>query len=172
MSQMNRPKTSWWQQKATSVLRTFHGMPDSKCRNQAEFCAPRETRPGFVRIIWSMRRFACALLLILPVAQGFVIPPARAQSLYTIDQRFGTIEFAVNQLGLFTSSGRFTKFQAALTIDPAHLERTRFVVNVDAVSVNMAWQNGVAMLRSAAYFDVQHYPEVEFRSTEVTIASP
>ena len=77
-------------------------------------------------------------------------------------------QVTVGHLGLFTSHGRFTKFDATLNIDPDHPERTRIVVDVDAVSVNMPWQDGVAMLRSPAYFDVQRYPEVEFRSPGVS----
>jgi polyisoprenoid-binding protein YceI len=145
-------------------------MSGSKPRPRGEAPRMTERRPGPVGLIGSMGRVArCSLLALVPV---FVIPPARAESLYTIDQRFGSIEFTVGHLGLFTSHGRFTKFDATLTIDPVHPERTRIVVEVNAVSVDMPWQDGVAMLRSAAYFDVQHYPEVDFRSTGVTPASP
>ena len=125
-------------------------MSGSKPRPRGEAPRMTERRPGPVGLIGSMGRVArCSLLALVPV---FVIPPARAESLYTIDQRFGSIEFTVGHLGLFTSHGRFTKFDATLTIDPVHPERTRIVVEVNAVSVDMPWQDGVAMLRSAVDF--------------------
>ena len=95
------------------------------------------------------------------------IAAARANSLYNIDQQFGSIEFTVSHLGLFTSHGRFERFRAMLSLDPEHPERTRILVHVDAPSVNLPWRDGADMLRAAEFFDVQHYPEVTFRSTEI-----
>ncbi|WP_264711850.1 YceI family protein [Limobrevibacterium gyesilva] len=102
-----------------------------------------------------------------------VLPPGsvRAESAYSLDQRFGTIEFSVDHLGLFTSQGQFDKFDATLTIDAAHPEWTRIAVDVDAKSVDMSWQGAVAMLQSADYFDVQHYPDVRFVSATIEVLS-
>jgi polyisoprenoid-binding protein YceI len=111
-------------------------------------------------------------LLVVLTAGLLALPSARAEALYKFDQRAGSIEFSVGHLGLFTSHGRFTKFDASLIMDLQHPERTRIVVDVDAVSVDMPWQDAAAMLRSAEFFDVQHYPQVSFRSTAIESASP
>lgn len=93
--------------------------------------------------------------------------PAEAESNYTLDQRFGSIEFAVDNAGLFTAEGQFKRFRSDLTIDEAHPERTRIAVDVDAGSVDMFWPQGVTMLRSPDYFDVAKFPDVRFKSTKV-----
>ena len=97
---------------------------------------------------------------------------ARAQGTYALDQRFGSIEFTVDNLGLFTSKGEFKRFSASLTIDEAHPERTQISVEVDAGSVDMFWEDGIKMLRSPEYFDVQRYPAVHFRSAKVEAIAP
>ena len=51
-------------------------------------------------------------------------------------------------------------------------EATSVVAEVDAASIDTDWPEGVEMLRSPDYFDVQRYPEIEFRSTGVTSNGP
>ncbi|MGE0418617.1 MAG: YceI family protein [Acetobacteraceae bacterium] len=98
--------------------------------------------------------------------------PALAQAGYAIDGRFGSITFSVSHLGLFSSEGQFRTFDAALAIDPSHVERTRIDVEVAAASVVMDWPDGAAKLRSADFFDTARYPRIHFVSTEVVPASP
>lgn len=109
--------------------------------------------------------FAMAGLLLAPAA-------AHAEQYYDLRPGFGTIEFSVRHLGLFTSQGQFRRFDASLIIDVARPERTRIAVDVDAASVDMAWQDAAEMLRSPEFFDVQRYPTVRFTSTAVTAVTP
>jgi polyisoprenoid-binding protein YceI len=110
-------------------------------------------------------------LLALALA-GLLLPaPAGAAQLYTIDPRFGRIEFTVSHLGLFTSHGEFRRFDSRLTIDQAHPEQTRISVAVDAGSIDMAWDGAVELLRSADYFDTARYPKLSFSSTKVVAES-
>jgi polyisoprenoid-binding protein YceI len=108
---------------------------------------------------------AIVMLLLLCVA-GWPAP-ATAQGVYALDPRYARIGFSVSHMGLFSSEGQFARFDSQLTIDPAHPERTQIMVRIDADSVVMASEEGVAMLRSPAYFDVAHYPAIRFRSTAV-----
>jgi len=112
-------------------------------------------------------RIGRSLARVLALAAVLVPGPGRGANLYTIDPRFGRIEFTVSHLGLFTSHGDFRLFDSALAIDEAHPERTRITVVVDSGSVDMAWPNAVELLRSAAYFDVADHPHVRFSSTAV-----
>ncbi len=98
--------------------------------------------------------------------------PADAESNYTLDQRFGSIEFTVDNAGLFTAEGQFKRFRSDLTIDEAHPERTKITVDVDAGSVDMFWPQGVTMLRSPDYFDVTKFPDVRFKSSKVVALTP
>lgn len=116
-----------------------------------------------------MRAFVAALMLLGAVGLG---APAHAQGVYRIDQQFGGIEFTVQNLGLFDSHGVFDRFMGNLIIDPAHPDRTQIDVDVDANSVSMPWDQGVAMLRSEDFFDVGKYPDIHFTSSAVRQVSP
>lgn len=117
---------------------------------------------------------ACRIaLLSVPLVAG----PANAGSpeldqTFSLDQRFSSINFSVRNLGMFASDGAFRRFAAHLVLNNSHPERTRISVAVDAGSVDMSWDEAAAMLRSQDFFDVQHYPEVRFRSIAVTEQAP
>ena len=113
-----------------------------------------------------MRASIVGLVALLAAGAGLV-PSARAQRLYGIDQHYGGIEFTVGHLGLFTSHGMFDRFIGRLIIDPQHPEHTQIDVKVEAGSVSMPWEEGAAMLRSADFFDALHYPEIRFESASV-----
>lgn len=125
--------------------------------------ADHRRRPAVCRI---------ATLALLLVA---ALPPSRsaaAQQSYMLDQRFGTIRFSVGHLGLFSSQGRFDRFQARLLLDQKHPERTRITVDVAAGSEMMGWQQATDMLRSKDFLDVRQYPVVRFTSTSVVSVAP
>lgn len=114
------------------------------------------------------RRIFCAVLM----AAFLAAPPARAEQVYSLNQKFGHIAFSVTHLGLFSSQGSFGRFQARLVLDAKHPEHTRISVDVNAASIAMPWQDGTAMLRSPDFFDVQHHPDVRFMSTSVEKIAP
>lgn len=114
----------------------------------------------------TMARIMAMLLLLCQAGS------ASAQGIYTLDPRVARIGFSVSHLGLFSSEGRFARFDSQLTIDPAHPEQTRIIVRIEANSVVMASDEGMEMLRSPAYFDVAHYPAIRFHSTAITPGGP
>jgi len=97
---------------------------------------------------------------------------AAADNTYALDQRFGSIEFSVDNAGLFTAEGQFKRFRSDLTLDETHPERTTITVDVEAGSVDMFWPEGVSMLRSPDYFDVLKFPDVRFKSSKVEAVTP
>ena len=97
---------------------------------------------------------------------------AGAAGLYSLDQHVGSIAFSVGHLGLFSSHGEFRRFTATLALDRVHPERTTIAVDVDARSIDMAWQDAASKLRSPAYFDVRDYPDVRFTSVSVAPDGP
>lgn len=119
-----------------------------------------------------MRPAALALIAGLALAAGAPRPADAQDNHYRIDQHYGGIEFTVEHLGLFTSHGMFDRFNGRLVVDPAHPERTRLDVDVDAGSVSMPWQDAVTMLRSADFFDVKAYPDIHYVSTAVRQLGP
>jgi polyisoprenoid-binding protein YceI len=124
---------------------------------------------------WARNRALRAWLAVAPVlalAWPSVASAEPGPSLYQIDQRYGTIEFTVTNLGLFSTKGRFTRFTGQIEVDPDHPERTRVDVVIEGNSVEMPLKDEVDMLRSAAYFDTARYPTERFVSSAVEVLSP
>lgn len=128
---------------------------------------------------WSALRRLCIatpVLLMLPGMQ----PASRAAQAaaqaatahYVIDQRYGTIGFSVDQLGMFTAEGQFDTFHGTLSLDLSHPEQSRIDVVVNAASADMPSQQAVEMLRSPPFFDVEHHPEIHFVSSSITQKGP
>ncbi|HEX5327674.1 MAG TPA: YceI family protein [Acetobacteraceae bacterium] len=115
----------------------------------------------------SLVRVLChgALLFGLTALEASI--PGHAKLVFSIDQRFGTIGFSVDHLGLFSSRGRFDRFTGVLDIDPAHPERTSFRITIESSSLDMAWDQAAAMLRTPDFFDVSQYPAITYTSSAV-----
>ena len=65
-------------------------------------------------------------------------------------------------------AGTFEKMAGKLTYDPARPEATQVDVTIDASSINTREPQRDAHLRSADFFDIEKYPEINFKSTRVT----
>lgn len=112
--------------------------------------------------------------LLVPVgfAVAFLLMAAGPPSLYRIDQRYGNVGFSITSLGMFTTEGRFDRFQGELLLDPEHPERTHIDVSVDGNSVEMPLEDEVTMLRSPEYFDTSRHPIERFVSNAIEQLSP
>jgi polyisoprenoid-binding protein YceI len=117
--------------------------------------------PSLVQVL---ARGALAFILAVAVAGS----SAARQLVFTIDQRYGTIGFSVEHLGLFSSQGQFDRFTGKLDVDPSHPERTSFEIRIDTTSIDMPWQPAAAMLRAQDFFDAARYPVMSYDSTAVT----
>jgi polyisoprenoid-binding protein YceI len=104
-----------------------------------------------------------ALSAAAPAGTGFV---------FAIDQRYGSIGFSVDHLGLFSSHGRFDRFSGVLDLDPDHPERTKFRMTIDAASLDMPWHVAAVMLRAPNFFDVAAYPVITYASRSVVVRDP
>ena len=106
------------------------------------------------------------------LAAGPAFAGAGVDEVFSLDQRFSSIDFSVRNLGLFASEGVFRRFETRLVLNNSHPERTKISVAVDAGSVDMPWHQAAEMLRSADFFDVQRYPEVRYQSSSVQELAP
>ena len=113
------------------------------------------------RHIWRAALFGLSLGLVLLAGS------ARGEGLYELNQRFGSIGFSVNHLGLFSSEGSFQRFDCSLDLDVGRPERSRIDVKIDARSVAMSDRSAVEKLLSHDFFDVQDYPSISFHSTGI-----
>lgn len=124
---------------------------------------------------WSeLRRLGIVVLflLLMPGMQPSSRAAQAAASRYVIDQRYGTVGFSVDQLGMFTAEGRFDTFQGTLSLDLSHPEQSRIDMVVNAASADMPSQQAVEMLRSPPYFDVVRHPDIHFVSTAIAQTAP
>jgi polyisoprenoid-binding protein YceI len=121
-----------------------------------------------------MRHLLGRLLLVLGLAVAtFGIDSAAARaSLYRVDQRYGTVGFSITSLGMFSTEGKFARFEGQLLLDPDHPEQTRIEVTIDGTSVEMPLDDEVSMLRSPPYFDTAQYPTERFVSTSIQEVAP
>lgn len=118
-----------------------------------------------------MRSLRPKIVLWLVLCLGAALP-GHAASLYHIDQRYGTIEFSVSILGMFSVQGRFPHFAGDLLLDIEHPERSHVDVTIDTSAIEMPLPDQADLLRSAAYFDTAHFPLERFVSGPIQALSP
>jgi polyisoprenoid-binding protein YceI len=85
---------------------------------------------------------------------------------WRLDPSGSSAEFRVpNFWGLASVEGRFQRLDGWLEIDDDH--QWRMELTLDAASLDTGNRKRDRHLRSADFFDVQHHPEVRFRSSSV-----
>ena len=85
---------------------------------------------------------------------------------WRLDPQGSSAEFRVpNVWGLASVKGRFQRLDGWLEVDDDH--QWRMELTLDAASLDTGNRRRDRHLRSAAFFDVQHHPEVRFRSSSV-----
>ena len=82
---------------------------------------------------------------------------------FVIDADHSEVGFSVRHL-LRRTRGRFARFSGTIQLDRARPERSTVDFEVDAVSIDTRQVDRDTHLRSADFFDVEHYPVVHFTS--------
>jgi polyisoprenoid-binding protein YceI len=123
----------------------------------------RYSRKSGLRYLSLARSITC-ILLILWGLRGI----AFGANLYSLNNTVATIGFSVRDFWLFSSQGKFRRFQGTLLLNLTHPSRTRVAVTVEARSISMPWPQATARLRSPLYFDAARYPVIQFHSTKIT----
>jgi polyisoprenoid-binding protein YceI len=98
--------------------------------------------------------------------QALPAPDVRAGA-YRLDRAHAKILWTVSHFGFSEYTGEFTDFDATLTLDPAHPERSRLSVTVETPSIDGHNPALETHLRSADFFDVANHPRATFTSTLV-----
>jgi len=89
-----------------------------------------------------------------------------AQDVYKIDPVHSQIGFKIRHL-VAKSSGRFTKFEGAITVDTKVIAKSKVEVTIDAASINTDNEARDKHLRGADFFEVEKFPAITFKSTAV-----
>jgi polyisoprenoid-binding protein YceI len=94
---------------------------------------------------------------------GRPVPPA---STYELDRAHSSIEFVARHLMITKVRGRFTDFEGRIHIDQIP-QRSWAEVTVGATSLDTADERRDAHLRSPDFFDVERFPTLTFRTTQL-----
>ncbi len=102
--------------------------------------------------------------LLLPTL--FLAAPAFSADTYKIDAVHSEVSFKIRHL-VAKSSGRFTKFSGSVQLDEKNISKSSVQVNIESASVNTDNEGRDKHLRSADFFDIEKFPTITFKSTDV-----
>jgi polyisoprenoid-binding protein YceI len=86
--------------------------------------------------------------------------------IWRVDPAHSSVQFAVKHMGIATVRGKFTRFEGTLDVGE-ELSSSKAYGKVDVSSIDTDEPDRDAHLRSADFFDVEHYPEITYESTRV-----
>jgi polyisoprenoid-binding protein YceI len=113
-----------------------------------------------------------ALVLTLVISAA---TPARAAdtATYTLDPAASAVDFTIyaSKIFKFKREGQFTDFTGQLSFDPVNPLGTQVDLTVFTSSVDIHNDEHNQLLKSGAFFDVEHFPTMQFTSSS-TDAKP
>lgn len=86
---------------------------------------------------------------------------------WNFDLSHSSVSFHVRHLMVSKVHGRFQTWSGALTLDDQDVTKSHVEVTIDAASVDTKEEKRDAHLRSADFFDAEHFPQLTFKSTSV-----
>jgi polyisoprenoid-binding protein YceI len=86
---------------------------------------------------------------------------------WNIDKSHSEVGFAVRHMMISTVRGKFSGFEADISVDPTNLEAATVTARIDARSIDTGEEKRDGHLRSPDFFDVEKYPTLTFTSTRV-----
>jgi polyisoprenoid-binding protein YceI len=91
-----------------------------------------------------------------------------ATGTWTIDKVHSHVGFAIKHMVVSTFRGRFEEYEGSLTTGADGAPRLQGAVNVDSIVVKD--ENLAGHLKSADFFDSEHYPQIRFVSSAVNLS--
>jgi polyisoprenoid-binding protein YceI len=88
-------------------------------------------------------------------------------SKWILDPYHTQVGFSARHLGMMTVRGHFMEVTSEGDIDPEHPERSHVEVTVRTPSITTNHPRRDDDLRASNFLDIEHYPEMTFRSTGV-----
>jgi len=90
-----------------------------------------------------------------------------AQVTYQIDSAHTGAHFSVRHMMISNVRGEFTKVTGKIAWDAENPANSSIEANIDAASINTRETQRDGHLKSPDFLDVEKYPTLEFRSTQV-----
>ena len=111
------------------------------------------------------QRFGLCVLV-----SGLLVAPSAWAATYRIDPAHTTVGFKIRHL-FSNVRGTFNTFDGTVEYEPGKPETWKAEATIQAGSIDTAVEKRDAHLRSPDFFDVEKFPTITFRSTEVTDAT-
>ncbi len=89
------------------------------------------------------------------------------KTIYQIDPARSTAQFVVRHMMITNVRGGFRNIKGSVTWDSDHPEQSSVQATIDIDSIDTREEQRDAHLRSADFFDVEHYPVLTFQSKSV-----
>ena len=87
---------------------------------------------------------------------------------YEIDSAHSAAHFSVRHLMISNVKGEFSKVTGTVVYDPNKVAATRIDATIDATTINTRDEQRDAHLKTADFFDIEKYPTLTFKSTQVS----
>jgi polyisoprenoid-binding protein YceI len=93
--------------------------------------------------------------------------PAELAGTWEFDPAHTRLGFLAPMMMITTVRGTFGEFVGSASLDPSNPRESEVSVTIQANSIETGSARRDAHLRSAAFFEVETHPTIEFRSTEL-----
>jgi polyisoprenoid-binding protein YceI len=103
------------------------------------------------------------------VFMGTLTAPQVSTTTWNIDPTHSAVEFKVKHMMISNVKGHFTKLKGTLSLDETDLSRSQITASIEAASIETREAQRDAHLKSADFFDVEKFPSLSFKSTEVKV---
>jgi polyisoprenoid-binding protein YceI len=111
-----------------------------------------------------LRAFASWVLVLALVSPGCADDRAYT---HQITHEFSNVSFSIVKI-FFKEEGGFRDYSGEIYFDPAHPERSRVQMTVQAASIDTRIEGRDRVLRSEDFFDTGRYPTLSFVSTSAS----
>ncbi|RXI97899.1 polyisoprenoid-binding protein [Anaerobacillus alkaliphilus] len=86
---------------------------------------------------------------------------------WALDTAHSGVEFSVKHMMIANVKGTFNNFNAEIDADPNDLTTGDISFSIDTASIDTRNEDRDNHLRSADFFDVENYPALTFKATEI-----
>ncbi|MFC6203983.1 MULTISPECIES: YceI family protein [Psychrobacter] len=111
-------------------------------------------------------------LLISSALAVTTLASAAMPTQWQLDNSHTRVGFSVEHLGFSTTMGHFDKVDGSLNYDMKAPNKAQMNFVIDTNSINTAWEARDKHLRTADFFNVEKYPTMTFKSTQVNFINP
>ena len=87
-------------------------------------------------------------------------------NVWTFDPAYSTVEFVVRNF-FYNVKGRFSVLEGSIVLDEDDIRRSSVTATIKANSIDTGNKRRDAHLKSADFFDVEQFPDIEFKSSKV-----